>query len=163
MNQVRWNRSTVIGGEAGSDVMTRWPHFGGVKLFRIFDQLFHSITVRNQDFAHICFRPRRFREPPNRIDGIFGSDFSFVDPFDRAGKLGWVMPEKLFGKISFALGVPPEYLLRSYEQKHEKDVTRLRHLFPAIREYQRLADEYNIEDIFQNNGGKILQILLLPA
>ena len=68
-----------------------------------------------------------------------------------------------FDKISFALGVPPEYLLRSYEQKHEKDVTRLRHLFPAIREYQQLANEYNIEDIFQDNGGKILQMLLFTG
>ena len=32
---------------------------------------------------------------------------------------------------------------------------------PGIREYQRLADEHGINDIFQDNGGKLLQVLLI--
>lgn len=34
-------------------------------------------------------------------------------------------------------------------------------LFPAIREYQVLASKHGIDDIFQDNGGKILQVLLV--
>jgi hypothetical protein len=34
-------------------------------------------------------------------------------------------------------------------------------LFPAIQEYQNLATKYNIADIFQDNGGKYVQILIL--
>lgn len=34
-------------------------------------------------------------------------------------------------------------------------------LFPAIQEYQKLADKYKIADIFQDNGGKYLQLLIL--
>lgn len=34
-------------------------------------------------------------------------------------------------------------------------------LFPAIEEYQKLADKYKIADIFQDNGGKYLQLLIL--
>lgn len=34
-------------------------------------------------------------------------------------------------------------------------------LWPQIEEYQKLAREHGIDDIFQDNGGKILQILLL--
>lgn len=34
-------------------------------------------------------------------------------------------------------------------------------LFPAIQEYQKLATKYNIADIFQDNGGKYLQLLIL--
>ena len=34
-------------------------------------------------------------------------------------------------------------------------------LFPSIRAYQALADLHGIDDIFQDNGGKILQVLLL--
>jgi Restriction endonuclease PvuII len=34
-------------------------------------------------------------------------------------------------------------------------------LFPAIRLYQELASKHGIDDIFQDNGGKILQVLLL--
>ena len=33
-------------------------------------------------------------------------------------------------------------------------------LFPAIREYQRLAEAHGINDIFQDNGGKLLQVIL---
>ena len=41
------------------------------------------------------------------------------------------------------------------------DFEKLQALLPAIREYQALAEEHGIEDIFQDNGGKILQVVLL--
>lgn len=34
-------------------------------------------------------------------------------------------------------------------------------LFPAIQEYQKLAEKYKISDIFQDNGGKYVQLLIL--
>ncbi|MCB4812437.1 hypothetical protein LG204_14055 [Methylovorus menthalis] len=34
-------------------------------------------------------------------------------------------------------------------------------LFPHIQKYQELASKYNISDIFQDNGGKYLQLLML--
>jgi hypothetical protein len=40
------------------------------------------------------------------------------------------------------------------------DWERLETLMPAIREFQRLAREHGIDDVFQDNGGKILQMLL---
>lgn len=43
---------------------------------------------------------------------------------------------------------------------NEKHYARLVQLFPYVREYQKLADEYGINDIFQDNGGKTLQMLL---
>lgn len=43
---------------------------------------------------------------------------------------------------------------------HE-DKILLDKLFPHIREYQQLANKHGIRDIFQDNGGKILQVLLL--
>jgi hypothetical protein len=36
-------------------------------------------------------------------------------------------------------------------------------LFPYIREYQALASAHGIQDIFQDNGGKLLQILLVTG
>lgn len=36
-------------------------------------------------------------------------------------------------------------------------------LFPAVREYQALASKHGIGDIFQDNGGKLLQLLLLTG
>jgi len=34
-------------------------------------------------------------------------------------------------------------------------------LWPAIEEYQTLATRHGIDDVFQDNGGKLLQVLLL--
>lgn len=45
---------------------------------------------------------------------------------------------------------------------NQEAIDRLNQLFPYIREYQQLAREVaNIEDIFQDNGGKLLQVLLV--
>lgn len=41
------------------------------------------------------------------------------------------------------------------------DFEKLRALWPAIEQYQALATAHGIADIFQDNGGKILQVLLL--
>lgn len=40
------------------------------------------------------------------------------------------------------------------------DWERLEALMPSVREFQALAREHGIDDIFQDNGGKILQMLL---
>jgi hypothetical protein len=45
--------------------------------------------------------------------------------------------------------------------KPHEDATLLKKLFPAVREYQKLAKKHGIADIFQDNGGKILQVCLL--
>jgi hypothetical protein len=45
--------------------------------------------------------------------------------------------------------------------KSHPDVTLLKRLFPAIRRYQKLAMKHGVPDIFQDNGGKILQVCLI--
>lgn len=44
---------------------------------------------------------------------------------------------------------------------NETDKQKFNRLFPVIREYQALAQKYNINDIFQDNGGKYLQLLMI--
>jgi len=44
--------------------------------------------------------------------------------------------------------------------KPHPDHVKLRALLPGIRKLQKLASVHGIDDIFQDNGGKILQILL---
>ncbi len=46
------------------------------------------------------------------------------------------------------------------ENETHPDHAKLRALLPSIRKLQRLASAHGIDDIFQDNGGKILQILL---
>ncbi len=43
------------------------------------------------------------------------------------------------------------------------DKAELDRLFPFIREYQSLASKHGIGDIFQDNGGKLLQLLLITG
>lgn len=45
--------------------------------------------------------------------------------------------------------------------KPHPDRAILEKLFPAVREYQLLATKHGIKDIFQDNGGKLLQVVLL--
>lgn len=45
--------------------------------------------------------------------------------------------------------------------KPHADAALLKKLFPNIRKYQQLAERHGIPDIFQDNGGKILQVCLL--
>ena len=45
--------------------------------------------------------------------------------------------------------------------RHHPDLKKLRKLFPFIREFQKLAAKHGIHDIFQDNGGKLLQTLLI--
>lgn len=48
-------------------------------------------------------------------------------------------------------------------QDDNNDITRFNRIFPDIREYQKLAAKYGIYDIFQDNGGKLLQVLLITG
>lgn len=45
--------------------------------------------------------------------------------------------------------------------KPHPDAKLLKRLFPSIRTYQELATKHGILDIFQDNGGKLLQVCLI--
>lgn len=41
------------------------------------------------------------------------------------------------------------------------DLAELEALLPSIRQFQTLANRHGIYDVFQDNGGKLLQVLLI--
>ncbi len=47
--------------------------------------------------------------------------------------------------------------------KIHPDKQQLDALFPHIRQYQALAEKHGINDIFQDNGGKLLQVILTTS
>lgn len=49
------------------------------------------------------------------------------------------------------------------DMNHSKDLKKLNSLFPNIIKYQELASKHGINDIFQDNGGKLLQVLLITG
>lgn len=55
--------------------------------------------------------------------------------------------------------VPPDTRATFRPGRHP-DVDRLAPLMAHARDMQALADEYGIPDIFQDGGGKLLQILI---
>jgi len=46
-------------------------------------------------------------------------------------------------------------------KERRSDLERLQTALEAIKELQSLANEYGINDVFQDNGGKVLQVLIL--
>lgn len=47
------------------------------------------------------------------------------------------------------------------EEKRRSAFERMQDAFEKVQELQKLAKEYGIADIFQDNGGKVLQILIM--
>ena len=47
--------------------------------------------------------------------------------------------------------------------KPHDDLEQLEALFPYLEQFQTLATRHGIDDIFQDNGGKLLQVLLLTG
>lgn len=45
--------------------------------------------------------------------------------------------------------------------KSKASLSELKRLMPFVREYQELANSEGISDIFQDNGGKLLQVLII--
>jgi transcriptional regulator with XRE-family HTH domain len=62
--------------------------------------------------------------------------------------------------ITYPLPDPVEETPPAKEQQ-VSDFERLNTAFKGIREAQTLANEYGIHDILQDNGGKVLQVLIL--
>ncbi len=61
-------------------------------------------------------------------------------------------------RLAVALKVPPTELLAPAGNGSDAEV--LEAVFPYVRRYQDLATKYGIGDVFQDNGGKLLQVLL---
>lgn len=68
-------------------------------------------------------------------------------------------------RLANALGCSIADLLieESEESEELTDQETLENLFFYVRQYQELANKHGIGDIFQDNGGKLLQVLLISG
>jgi transcriptional regulator with XRE-family HTH domain len=62
--------------------------------------------------------------------------------------------------VASALVEPVEEPINTTKERRS-DLERLQTALAAIQELQSLANEYGINDVFQDNGGKVLQVLIL--
>lgn len=63
----------------------------------------------------------------------------------------------------FKLTGESEGELSKIKAETDKHIVTINKLLPFIREYQKVATLHGIEDIFQDNGGKLLQVLLVTG
>ena len=54
-------------------------------------------------------------------------------------------------------------LIAKYENSPNEEILKMNKLMPFIVHYQNLASKHGIDDIFQDNGGKLLQTLLVTG
>lgn len=105
--------------------------------------------------------------------GLTQEELSFRSDVDRTfigyienGKRN-VSIEKLCS-IATALEVNLVDLIRKQSDSQNLELSFsaievLNMLFPSLRMYQQLANQHGIKDIFQDNGGKLLQVLLITG
>jgi transcriptional regulator with XRE-family HTH domain len=107
---------------------------------------------------HVSFLERAERSPSFEIlfdlaEALGISASSLLEDSNGAETLGIVpVTEPLPEPIQ---GTPPAKV------QQQTDLDRLHAAFEGIREAQKLADEYGINDILQDNGGKVLQVLII--
>lgn len=88
--------------------------------------------------------------------GIDRTYIGYIENYKHNVSLGMLI------KIASALDLELLDILKPKEEK--SDIGKLNELFPYIRKYQKLAEDSNgINDIFQDNGGKLLQVLLITG
>ncbi|MEO2089972.1 MAG: helix-turn-helix domain-containing protein [Gemmataceae bacterium] len=84
--------------------------------------------------------------------GLHRTHVSLIERGERSVRLETVQ------QLATALGVAPADL---FVVTAPDDRGELERLFPYLREFQRLAARHGIDDVFQDNGGKLLQTLIL--
>ena len=99
--------------------------------------------------------------------GMTQEDLAFKADIDRT-YIGYIENAKhnvtlgVLQKIALALNIPLLSILTVLEI--HTPIQKLNFLFPFIKQYQDLAEQTNkINDIFQDNGGKLLQVLLITG
>ena len=64
-------------------------------------------------------------------------------------------------RLAKALGISITDLLQEYDAT--SDIAEFNRLYPGVLKFQELAEKNGIADIFQDNGGKLLQVLLITG
>lgn len=89
--------------------------------------------------------------------GLHRTHVSLIERGKRVARLDTV------SLIATALGVPASELVTDapLSVPPGTDRAELERLWPALQEFQKLAVKHGIDDVFQDNGGKLLQLLIL--
>ncbi|MBD1928113.1 helix-turn-helix domain-containing protein [Trichocoleus sp. FACHB-90] len=113
---------------------------------------------------HVSFLERGERSPSFEVILDLADALSVSVPYlmniDQPDDNTDLITTLIAAPVSPALVEPVEEPITT-ENERESNLDRLQSAFEGIREMQHLANEYGITDIFQDNGGKVLQVLIL--
>ncbi|MFM6159232.1 MAG: helix-turn-helix domain-containing protein [Sphaerospermopsis kisseleviana] len=113
---------------------------------------------------HISFLERGERSPSFEvileIANALSVSVSYLINIDQPDDNTEMLNTLIVAPVSPNLVEPVEEPITSKDER-SSDIERLESAFQGIREMQKLADEYGINDILQDNGGKVLQVLIL--
>ncbi len=85
---------------------------------------------------------------------------SYLLSFSKSGESPILLDTLIAEPVSPSIVEPVEDAITT-EDERISDAQRLETAMQSIQELQNLAHEYGISDIFQDNGGKTLQLLIL--
>jgi transcriptional regulator with XRE-family HTH domain len=85
---------------------------------------------------------------------------SYLLSFSQSGESTAILNTLIAEPVSPSVVEPVEEPITT-ENERSSDAKRLEDAMKSIQELQNLASEYGIADIFQDNGGKTLQLLIL--
>lgn len=113
---------------------------------------------------HISFLERGERAPSFEVivdlARVLNISVSYLMSIDESEASTSLIESLAAEPITAPLPEPAQETV-STERRREADIERLNTAFQGIYEAQKLADEYGIKDILQDNGGKVLQLLIL--
>jgi transcriptional regulator with XRE-family HTH domain len=102
------------------------------------------------------------------VAGLHRTHVSLIERDQRSVRLETIerLAQALQVQPAELLTVAPTIITATANQSierlaHHPDKVQLDALFPSIQQYQTLAAKHGIHDIFQDNGGKLLQTLLI--
>lgn len=120
-----------------------------------------EITVIHQIIAKNIVRLRREKNiTQDELAHRAGVDRTYMGYIENAkfnltiGKLA---------QIAEALNTVVDELITEQKNVELTDIEQINYLFPSVRAFQQLAYKFNIKDVFQDNGGKLLQLLLITG
>jgi transcriptional regulator with XRE-family HTH domain len=109
---------------------------------------------------NVVYLRKKLNIPQDELAFRAGIDRTYIGYIENAKQN---LTLSILQKIAKALEVPVLALL-STNYELLSPIDKLNFLFPFVRSYQKLAEETNgINDIFQDNGGKLLQVLLITG
>lgn len=125
------------------------------------EQLAESISKTTE---HISFLERGERSPSFEVildlAEQLGVSVSYLMNIDQLEDNTELINTLIAAPVSPSLVKPVEEPITT-ESERQSNLDRLQSAFEGIQEMQQLANEYGITDIFQDNGGKVLQVLIL--